>query len=83
MIGAGKGGFTTMPEETIAIPRRIVEELLREAIDVLPVLRAVAQGYDYNPGSSDLDDEQPIHVRMTLGDYRRAVRLQYSVEGAQ
>jgi hypothetical protein len=43
--------------------------------DVLPVLVAVASGYDYDPGSSDLDDEQTIHVRMTLGDYRRASRL--------
>lgn len=34
-------------------------------------LLAVVNGYDYNPGCSDLDDEQPIHVRMTLGDYRR------------
>jgi len=43
--------------------------------DVLPVLESVVSGYVYDPGSSDLDDEQPIHVRMTLGDYRRAARL--------
>ncbi len=36
------------------------------------ILRAILDGYDYNPGSSDLDDEQIIHVRMTLGEYRRA-----------
>lgn len=33
----------------------------------------IVAGYDYNPaGLHDLDDEQPIHVSMTLGDYRRA-----------
>ena len=50
--------------------------------DVLPLLRAVDQGYTYDPGSSDLDDEQPIHVRMTLGDYRRALRIKHELERA-
>ena len=31
----------------------------------------ILSGFDDNPGSSDLDDEQPITVRMTLGDYRK------------
>lgn len=48
--------------------------------DVLPVLRAVCKGYTYDPGSSDLDDEQVVHVRMTLGDYRRASRLRFDLE---
>lgn len=47
--------------------------------DILPVLVAVCQGYSYNPGDSDLDDEQPIHVSITLGDYRRASRLKFEV----
>ena len=47
--------------------------------DLAPLLEAVVAGYDYNPGSSDLDDEQPIHISMTLGDYRRANRLRYEV----
>lgn len=34
-------------------------------------LRAVVNGYSYTPGDADLDDEQPIHVSITLGDYRR------------
>ncbi len=50
--------------------------------DVLPVLRAVTNGMVYDPGHSDLDDEQPINVRMTLGDYRRASRLKYELERA-
>ncbi len=50
------------------------------ARDVLPLLKAVCAGYSYDPGDSDLDNEQPIHCRMTLGDYRRASRLKYELE---
>lgn len=52
--------------------------------DVLPVLQAVERGMipAYDPGHGDLDDEQRIHVRMTLGDYRRAVRLRHELERA-
>lgn len=39
------------------------------------LIRAVVAGVEYNPGHSDLDDEQPITVRLTLGDYRLACRL--------
>ena len=48
--------------------------------DVTPLVRAVVEGMDYNPGHSDLDDEQPINVSMTLGEYRRARRLLYKLE---
>ena len=48
--------------------------------DVTPVVKAVVDGMTYDPGHSDLDDEQPIHVSMTLGDYRRARRLLYELE---
>ena len=27
--------------------------------------------FDYDPGHSDLDDEQPINITVTLGDWRR------------
>lgn len=47
--------------------------------DVAPLLKAVKDGYTYDPGSSDLDDEQPINVRLTLGEYRRACRLLHEV----
>lgn len=50
--------------------------------DVSPLVIAVTDGYSYDPGDSDLDDEQPIHFRMTLGDYRRASRLKYQLESA-
>lgn len=50
------------------------------ARDILPVLNEVVAGYNYCPGDSDLDNEQPIHVRMTLREYRRACRLKYELE---
>ena len=40
--------------------------------------RIIMAGFDYNPGHSDLDDEQPIHVSITLGDYRKARRAAQS-----
>jgi hypothetical protein len=56
-------------------------EVLRR--NVLPVLKAVVGGFTYDPGHSDLDDEQSVSVRMTLGDYRLAVRLQRELEKAE
>jgi hypothetical protein len=49
--------------------------------DVPPLLEAVCNGYNYDPGDSDLDDEQPIRVIMTLGEYRRSVRLRHELKG--
>jgi hypothetical protein len=47
--------------------------------DVFPLLNQIVLGYDYDPGSSDLDDEQPINIFITLGEYRRARRLQHEL----
>ena len=49
------------------------------ARNILPLLEAICAGYDYNAGSSDLDDEQPITLRLSLGDYRHANRLRYEL----
>ena len=43
--------------------------------EVIHFLDTFLQGYTYDPGDSDLDNEQPIHVTATLGDYRLAVFL--------
>jgi len=43
-------------------------------------LKIIVDGYSYDPGDSDLDNEQPISVRMTLGDYRKALRLLHEVK---
>ena len=32
-------------------------------------------GFTYDPGTSDLDNEQPITVRCELGDWRKARAL--------
>ena len=33
--------------------------------------RPFLEAFDYDPGHSDLDNEQPIAVHVTLGDWRR------------
>lgn len=43
--------------------------------NAIALAQAVCDGFTYDPGHSDLDNEQPITVRMTLGDYRRASQL--------
>jgi len=52
------------------------------ARDVLPIVKAVCEGFTPDPGTSDLDNEQPIHVCIPLGEYRRAVRLLHELEKA-
>ncbi len=48
--------------------------------DILSLVRAIKEGMEYDPGHSDLDNEQPIHVCIPLGEYRRAVRLLHELE---
>jgi hypothetical protein len=56
------------------------EQQLRFLVrDIHPLIRAVVEGFTYDPGHSDLDDEQPIHVTIPLGEYRRASRLLYEL----
>ncbi len=50
------------------------------ARNVRPILEAIDNGFTYDPGHSDLDNEQSIHVRMTLGDYRKACNLLHEVK---
>lgn len=47
---------------------------------LLELSEAITNGFSYDPGHSDLYNEQPIHVRMTLGDYRRASDLKYRLK---
>lgn len=56
------------------------QQLAFLARDVHPLLSAITAGYAYDPGDSDLDDEQPIHVRLTLGEYRRMRRLAHELK---
>ncbi len=41
------------------------------------LVEAVVEGFSPDPGTSDLDDEQRIVVRMNLGLYRDAQALQW------
>lgn len=38
---------------------------------LLEALKVCAAGFAPDPGTSDLGNEQPIYLRITLGDYRR------------
>lgn len=40
-----------------------------------PLLRKIAAASVYDPGETDLDDEQPVNLSITLGDVRTARRL--------
>lgn len=40
-----------------------------------PLLRKIATSSVYDPGETDLDDEQPVNLSITLGDVRTARRL--------
>lgn len=43
--------------------------------ELMALLGKFVDGFKPDPGTSDLDNEQPIHVRVTLGDWRRARAL--------
>ncbi len=49
--------------------------------ELLAALKLTLSGFTYDPGHSDLDDEQPISVRMTLGDWLKMNMLKYRAEG--
>lgn len=55
--------------------------LIAAAPEQNEMLTKVLAGFIPDPGTSDLDDEQPINVSMTLGDYRRIQRLMWKVKG--
>jgi hypothetical protein len=44
------------------------------------LVQKIVDGFTYDPGHSDLDDEQPVYISMTLGDYRQAVRVLHYLE---
>lgn len=41
---------------------------------------AIEAGFQSDPGTSDLDDEQPICVWMTLKEYRAACQLNHQTK---
>ena len=48
--------------------RRDKRDALEELVEASSPFR---DAFTYDPGHSDLDDEQPITITVTLGDWRR------------
>lgn len=48
---------------------------LRHPERLYELLKRVAEGSIQDPGESDLDDEQPVYVELTLGEVRLARQL--------
>ena len=63
--------YDEVGRDLVALIQRAVAE---EQAKVEQLSEVIAAGYNYDPGDSDLDDERPISVRMTLGDYRLATQ---------
>lgn len=62
--------------------RRVEQKLRQENTRLRAALAPFVQSYerDAEPiGDSDLDNEQPRSVRMTLGDCRKAARVLHAV----
>lgn len=56
-----------------ATANRIADRLIELREAVLPIL--IAYRASDNPGNSDLDNEQPYHLTVTLGDLRKLARI--------
>ena len=52
-----------------------VSVLLKENAELAVLLRAFVDGFKSDPGTSDLDNEQPIHPCVELGVWRKASYL--------
>lgn len=62
-------GFEKLSREDFISLRRV-------ALAVAPLLKKISVCYSDDPGTSDLDDEQPAYnPKLTLGDVRLARRL--------
>ena len=66
--------------ETDILASFIESQESRMVVAVSPILVAIRDGFTPDPGTSDLDNEQPIHITIPLGEYRRAVRLLHELE---
>lgn len=64
----------TSTQAAIAVMEEAKQEIFRLRAALDPFVTAYRKGAD-PIGDSDLDDEQPRSVSVTLGDLRRAARL--------
>lgn len=75
-------GLNRKARQQIVEAQGLARQMLA-APSLLAAAEAIVAGYTYDPGSSDLDNEQPIVVRMTLGDYRKATLARWQAKGAK
>lgn len=47
--------------------------------NALSVIEKFTKGFTYDPGHSDLVDEQPINITVDLGDIRAALQLEHEL----
>ena len=64
----------TLPQDAIDVMEKAKQEIFRLRAALDPFVTAHRKAED-KIGDSDLDDEQPRSVSVTLGDLRRAARL--------
>ncbi len=76
------GSIPGVSAEEVERKRQADRQLRFLARDVLPLVDFVIKGFTPDPGTSDLDDEQPIHVMIPLGEYRRCQRLKPQLEAS-
>lgn len=62
--------------------QKIADQRAIELADLATAAKKFRDAFNYNPGHSDLDREQPITVTVTLGDWRR-LNLALSVLGGR
>lgn len=68
-------GEGNRPEQDPTDPRNQQLRALTEEVAILrTALEPFLEGFNYDPGHSDLDNEQSISVRVELGDWRRLRR---------
>lgn len=50
-------------------------------MSLVDAAKAIRDAFHYDPGHSDLDNEQPIAIHVTLGDWRRLNHALYVAAG--
>ena len=82
-----QGGLPPYTPAITALSQEDYDNLVRDALlwrkqqkDIFSLLQVIENGFTYDPGHSDLDNEQPIVVRITLGDYLRANCLYHQLK---
>ena len=60
------------PYNTESAARQVAHFAVNEIKNLRNALRPFVESFDNHPGISDLDNDQPITVRVKLGEWRRA-----------